>query len=232
MADEKFNGFPKKCLTFYRNLAKHNDKTWFEAHRSEYEEQVLWPAKLFVTALGAKLKRIAPGINAVPLVNKSIFRLNRDVRFSKDKSPYKDHLGVWLWEGEGKRMECSGFYFHLEPSRLALGAGVYMFPKRLLDEYRRSVIDPKTGPALAKAAAKVQKSGDYHLGGRFYKKTPRGFDPKSPQADFLLFNGLHVGADLKIPPELYQPDLVDLCYEHYKNMKPVHSWLKDMVART
>lgn len=108
----EFNGFPKEYFSFFNNLKKNNSKQWFEKHRGEYDEFVMHPAREFVTGMGEKLRKIAPEVNAIPKINKSLFKINRDVRFSKDKSPYKTYMGIWLWEGDRKRMESSGFYLH------------------------------------------------------------------------------------------------------------------------
>jgi len=108
----KFNGFPRQYFTFFNQLKKNNTREWFEEHRGDYDEFVLDPAREFVIAMGEKLRKIAPAVNAIPKINQSLFKINRDVRFSKDKSPYKTNMGIWFWEGRGKRMESSGFYFH------------------------------------------------------------------------------------------------------------------------
>lgn len=89
--------------------------------------------KILFLAMGDKLKAISPGIHAIPKVNQSLFRLNRDTRFSKDKTPYKTNLGIWFWEGERKRMECSGFYFYLGEGNLMLGTGIHVFSKGIVD---------------------------------------------------------------------------------------------------
>ena len=123
-----FAGFPKQALTFFRDLSQNNTKMWFDRHREVYEQQVLVPARDFIMAMGDKLKKIAPGVQADPRVNKSLFRLNRDIRFSHDKTPYKTHLGIWFWEGARPRMECSGFYFHLEPDKVMLGSQTATLP--------------------------------------------------------------------------------------------------------
>ncbi|MEM6991152.1 MAG: DUF2461 family protein, partial [Myxococcota bacterium] len=91
----KFDGFPKQTLTFLKGLGANNDKAWFTAHRADYDNYFMEPAKHFVVALGERLAKSSPGIHAEPKVNGSIFRINRDVRFSKDKRPYKDHLDLW-----------------------------------------------------------------------------------------------------------------------------------------
>ena len=231
-ATPSFSGFPKQTLTFFRNLAKNNDKLWFDSHREEYEKFVAAPSRDFVLALGDKLKRISPAVHADPRTNQSIFRINRDTRFSHDKTPYKTHLGIWFWEGARPRMECSGFYFHLEPGRLMLGVGLYMFPKELLDLFRQSVVHPKHGPLLTKAVADIRKKKGYFWGNQSYKKTPPGYDPHHPNAEFLLYNGLHAGVELPISPEVYKPGLADLCFNHYKTLLPLHAWLLALTNRT
>ena len=104
MADKpSFNGFPKEGLKFLANLKKNNTKLWFEQHREDYNEFVLGPARDFVVAMGDKLKKISPKIIADPRIDKSIFRIYRDTRFSKDKSPYKTNIGIYFWEGKSKK---------------------------------------------------------------------------------------------------------------------------------
>jgi len=222
---ESFGGFPKGAVGFFRGLARHNDKQWFDEHRADYDDCVLDPARGFVTAMGAALCKVSPGVQADPRVNGSIFRINRDTRFSKDKTPYKTHLGVFFWEGKRPRMECPGFYFHLEPPNLMIGAGLYHFPKDLLGPYREAVADEKRGAALARAIKTVQAKGPYTLGGQHYKKVPRGFAADHPRADLLRHGGLYIGLQQKIPAELQSPKLIDWCLARYRHMAPVHRWL-------
>ena len=93
----EFNGFPRQYFTFFNQLKKNNTREWFEEHRRDYEAFVMHPAREFVTAMGQKLRQIAPGVNAVPKINQSLFKINRDVRFSKDKSHYKNMLSLHRW---------------------------------------------------------------------------------------------------------------------------------------
>ncbi len=227
----KFNGFPRECLTFYRDLARNNTKQWFEQHRNEYEENVLAPARLFVQAMGDAISRRSPGIHADPRTDKSIFRIYRDVRFSKDKRPFKTNLAIWFWEGKGPRMECSGYYIHLEPKTFMLGAGIYMFPKHMLKEYRDSVVHRKYGPELDRAVRSVLKKGPYGLGGAFYKKVPRGYPGDHANAEYLLYNGLWVGMEVPVPGELFSSDLVSFCCKRFSDMEPLHKWLLNLTGR-
>lgn len=227
-----FQGFSKETIDFFKNLKKNNNKDWFERHRDIYEVQVMEPAKAFVRAMGARLRTISPNIIAAPKVNKSLFRINRDTRFSLDQSPYKTNLGIFFWEGSRSRMECSGFYFHLEPPKLLLGVGIYMFPDRLLDRYRRAVVHSKFGKELAQIVKKIAKRAEFELGGKHYKRVPAGFDRSHPNAELLLHNGLPAGRDTDIPKELYSADLVDYCFEKYKPLAPLHKWLVAITERT
>jgi uncharacterized protein (TIGR02453 family) len=224
-----FNGLPKACVQFLKDLKKNNDKIWFNKNKETFTNQVLQPAQAFVVAMGKKLEKISSDIHADPRTDKSIFRIYRDTRFSADKSPYKTHLGILWWEGDHPKMECSGFYFHLEPPNLLMGSGMYMFSKSILKTYRESVIDKKSAADLMHAIKAVSKKGK--LSGKHYKKTPRGFDPDHPNAEYLLYNGLHVMHETKIPNELYSAALVDYCYKWYKDMAPLHQWLVEMSKR-
>ncbi len=159
MTDEPiFSGFTKETVRFYTALRKNNNRDWFEANRETYERHVMTPAKLFVTAMGERLKTVIPGIVAVPKVNKSIFRINRDTRFSLDPSPYKTNLGLYFWDGvraadgirrasisaSSRRTSCSA-------------AGMYMIPDSLLGRYRKAVVDPRRGAEIAKIVAALRR---------------------------------------------------------------------------
>jgi uncharacterized protein (TIGR02453 family) len=221
----KFNGFPREYFSFFNQLKKNNSKEWFEKHRSEYDEYVMHPAREFVIAMGKKLRKIAPEVNAIPKINKSLFKINRDVRFSKDKRPYKTYMGIWLWEGGRKRMESSGFYLHVENKNLLIGVGIKMFPKPLLDRYRKVVVEKKQGAALRSVVKKITDKG-YLIDGKHYKKIPRGFDAEQPNAEYLLFNGLTARVEEKVSDVFYSEAIIDHAYDHYKNMLPLHRWLR------
>ena len=226
MAKEvNFNGFSKGTVEFFLNLKRNNNKNWFDQNKDKFDNLVMKPARFFVEALGEKLQSISPGIVADPKVNKSIFRIYRDTRFSLDKSPYKIHLGLYFWEGGRPKLECSGFYFHLEPPRLTLGVGVYIFPKHRLHQFRSAVVGPDHGDGLADIIGKILKDSRYELGGRHYKRMPPGYDDQHANAGLLLHNGLYVGLDTDIPEELYTPRLVDYCMKVFADLYPLHEWL-------
>lgn len=226
----RFSGFQQGCLNFFAELAVNNNKAWFDAHKAEYEKEVLAPARAFVVAMGARLQHIAPAVKADPRVNKSLFRIYRDVRFSRDKSPYKTHMGLWFWEGGEKRMACPGFYFHLEPAKMMLGCGFYQFPPHVLDAYRQAVVHPAHGTALAAALEDAAAAG-FGIGGQHYKRVPRGFDAGHPNVELLLHTGLYVYEETEVPDVLQTSALPDYCFERYAKMAPVHEWLVALLKR-
>jgi uncharacterized protein (TIGR02453 family) len=224
-----FKGFSKLTIKFFRDLADHNNRAWFEDHREVYESAVMAPSRAFVEAMGARLKPEIPGIVAVPKVNKSIFKINRDTRFSLDPSPYKTNMGLYLWEGPRPRLESAGFYFHLEPPDLMIGGGMYVFPDPVLEKFRRAAVHPRHGRELTVIVKDLTAAG-YELGGRHYKRVPPGFDAGHPNAALLLHKGLYTGWEGKIPPEFFSGTLIDFCYAKFAPIIPLHRWLMKTLA--
>lgn len=226
MSDETvFAGFTKETVRFYTALRRNNDRAWFEANRETYERHVLAPAKLFVTAMGRRLRTVVPGLVAVPAVNKSIFRINRDTRFSLDPSPYKTNLGLYFWDGARSRMESAGYYVGLEPPDIMLGGGMYMIPDALLGRYRQAVVDPRRGAELARIVAALRKIPGCAVEGTHYKRVPAGFDPGHKNAELLKHKGLYAGFETKVPDEFYSAAFVDYCFERFAPLAPLHRWL-------
>jgi uncharacterized protein (TIGR02453 family) len=217
-------GFPKSAVDFLTKLKRNNNKDWFETHREEFQYSVLEPAQEFVIVLGELLRTIVPDIIAIPKIDKSIFRLHRDVRFSRDKSPYKTNLGLFFWEGTKKKMECSGFYFHLEPGQFFIGNGIYMFTAELMKAYRDLISSPDKAKELDSIIKKLKKKG-YGIGGKHFKQVPRGLDREYPYAEYLLYNGIYAFDDSFPLKDLYKQDIVKYSFKKFKEMLPLHQWL-------
>ncbi|MCB1154648.1 DUF2461 domain-containing protein [bacterium] len=228
-----FEGFPKGTLKFFKDLSKNNSKAWFDEHRDDYEKLVKEPSAAFCVTMGERLRKIAPQIVAEPKVNRSLFRINRDTRFSNDKTPYKTNLGILWWTAPAKRFDSGEFYFHIDPvaGTMFVAGGMHQIPQDMLDEFRRSVLDDALGKALVKAVEKVTKAGDYKIWGEHYKTVPRGFDKDHPRADWLKYTGVIGIYETKIVPELYTPEIVDWTFEHFKKFKPLYDWTQAMADR-
>ncbi len=226
--NDLFSGFSRATLDFFAGLHTHNTPLWFEENRSIYDAIVMREAKQFVEAMGERLSRIAPQINAIPQRDKSIFRIHRDVRFSPDKRPFKTHLGIWMWEGPAKKLENSGFYFQIDPNKFMLGVGLYMFPPYLVGPYRNAVTDPQSGAALAAVIRKVERLGRYTLGWEKYKKVPAGYDPGHPLSHLLRMGGLGFQYEETLSGVVHTAGFLHTVFRMYEEMSPIHFWLRDL----
>jgi len=223
--NDLLNNFPKRTTAFLNKLSKNNNREWFESNRNIYNSDFLEPLNYFVEEMGEKLLKLDPEITAIPTINKSIFRLHRDVRFGKNKEPYKTNAGIIFWNGKAKKMESSGFYFHIEPKMFGVGVGMHIIPKNLLKPYRDVVADPTSRNELNMVVKKVEKNGLYKVSGKNYKRVPKGYDPDSPYAEYLLHNGMFGWYESKDVKELYDGDAVNIIYKIFKDMLPLHKWL-------
>lgn len=221
--------FPKETFTFLKGIAANNEKAWFESHRDLYEAGYVAPAKAFVEAIGPKLRKLSPEVKFEPKINGSLSRINRDIRFSKDKRPYKDHLDLYFWHGDRKRWDSPGFWFRLTAKTAYVGAGMFGFMPDQLESFRQSVIHPRSGKALLAAVAAVRKKGDYEIGGKSRKLMPRGYDADPDRRDYLLHEGLYAGTEFDASAAL-EPGFMDLCLKHFANTWPIGKWLLEEVA--
>lgn len=223
-----FTGFGPGTRKFLRELGRHNEKAWFDAHRGEYEQYYLEPAKAFIEAAGPKLEKVAPNIVWEPRVNGSIFRVNRDIRFSKDKTPYKDHIDLWFWEGS-RKTAVSGFFLRIRDKSVHLGVGSHGFDKEALARFRKALRDDRAAKSLASLIKRLQRAG-YEIGGKTYKKMPRGFSENGAARDLALHSALWASTERKSPPELASTKFVGYCLREWKKMAPLHRWLMEEVA--
>ena len=183
--------FPADVKHYFSRLKKNNNKLWFEKHRTEYQEKVLEPAMEFVALAGTQIQKFAPKIIADPRVNKSLFRIYRDVRFSKDKTPYKTHLAIFFWEGSAPKLENPGFYMHIDDVEILIGSGLHYFPKNILSAFRETIQNKSTNKKLQLILEDIKKKG-FEVGREYYKRMPPGYDSNLKNAYLLLYNGLHV----------------------------------------
>ncbi len=226
-----FTGFSRDMVPFYRELVENNNKAWFEANRERFENNVLEPARRYIEAMGLRLRSIAPEVNAIPKVNKSLFKIHRDTRFSRNKAPFKDHLGIWMWEGHGHRMANSGFYFHIDCSDLILGVGMHHFPDHLLPAFRESVLHARFGPELREAIDALTQYPEISVHGQHYKRVPRGLPADHPRADLLRYKGVYAIFRQPHPEILYSAEFIDYSFSWFEKMLPLHTWMRDMTYR-
>ena len=220
--------FTKRALSFFRGLARHNEKPWFEAHRDEYEAEVRKPMRDLIEDLDARFAEFAPEIGGDP--KRSMFRIYRDIRFSKDKSPYKTHAACWFHHLNAARTVgaeadagSAGYYFHLEPGgRSMIGAGLWMPPRPQLSKLREAIgKDPKAFDKMARSIP--SRFGGLDDEGAL-KRMPRGYAEDHPAAKWLRFQSFTSGRTLT-DPQVTSPSLASLLAREYEALLPLVRWL-------
>jgi uncharacterized protein (TIGR02453 family) len=228
----EFNGF-KKALEFLESIRKNNSKEYFEAHRDEYEQYILNPSKAFVVEMGEHLMALEPTVDAEPKINKSLFKMYRDVRrMGENKEPMKSKIGIIFPQGgwSGCRLQKSSFYLHFSPDELFVAVGVRWFNKPMLDAYREYIEDERRRVALDETLKKINALG-YGTMGREYKKYPKGFTPQMKSVDLSLHKGM---ATYKIlEPEIIEDGdkLIDTLYKIYEDMLPLQQIMYEVSLR-
>lgn len=217
-----FTGFPQEGLDFLRQLGEA-DKAWFDENRKVYDQQLVAPTKAFVAAIGEGLADgIAPQIVATPKTNGSIAPINNDLRFSPDKSPYKDHLLLRFWEGSNKKTAPTLFVrLGSEDVGFAVGAAI---PD--VDRWRQLIDDEETGSALVEAIAALGKRRNLDLAGEGYKKVPKPFAEDHPRADLLRYKGgFQARWAEPLPAAAHKSAFVGHCLKRLEACADVHRWM-------
>jgi uncharacterized protein (TIGR02453 family) len=161
-----------RTFRFLRELAEHNERAWFEANKQRYLGDVRDPLLRFVAAVGPKLTKLSRNVVADPRpVGGSLFRIHRDVRFSKDKSPYKTHAAMSFRHADGKEQPAPGFYLHLGPGDVFAGGGLWHAPPEAVKQVRDAIV------ARPDAWAKVVRACSLGEAEDTLKRAPRGYDP-------------------------------------------------------
>jgi len=216
--------FTGKALTFLRQLKRNNSKKWFDAHRAEYEAHLKAPCRSFVDALRPVLTAEFPGLRVDA---KAIHRINRDTRFSADKSPYKTWVGFLFRDLRSPGEPGLALYLGMDPTGLALGGGVFSFSKPMREHFRERITTDPWADSFGHAMRLVKKAG-FEAKGRDLKKVPAGYDPEHPHVEFLLHNGLYVTREVDMPEEFYTGAFPEYVTRALKPLKPFFEWMREM----
>ena len=170
--------FQPGFFDFLAELKENNSKEWFQANKDRYRKDVQEPLLAFISAFAEPLRSISPHFVADPRPSGgSMFRIYRDVRFSRDKSPYKVHAAAQFRHREGRDVHAPGFYLHLEPGNVFMGSGLWHPDGPTLNAIRSAIVED---PARWR-----EVSEGLELGGESLKRGPRGIDPDHPLIDDL-----------------------------------------------
>jgi uncharacterized protein (TIGR02453 family) len=224
-----FEGFRKPFFGFFAELAANNDKAWFEANRARYEADVKTPLIEFVLALAPKLAKIAPNFVADP--KKSLFRIHRDVRFSKDKSPYKTNAGLSFRHERGKDVHTPGYYIHLEPGGVFYGGGVWKPEPDTLTQIRDAIAQKTKAWEKAKADPKLRAVYDGLGDGDPLARPPRGYAPDHPAIEDIKKRTFFVFTEVPVRTAA-RAAFVDDVATAFGAAKPVMKFLTEAVGET
>ncbi len=203
-----FTGFPVAALDFYDDLEMDNSRSFWEAHKRVYKDAVEAPMK----ALTAELE---PEFGAA-----KVFRPYRDVRFAKDKTPYKTHQGAFVAAGPR-----TGWYVEISARGTRVGAGFYEADGPQLGAIRAAIDDEKTGKALERLLRRLEKDG-FEVGGDQLKTSPRGYEADHPRIHLLRHKQLFVGRSYGFESDAIDAGLVDRVRADWQALRPLVTWLR------
>ena len=229
MTEAEFTGFRPAALAFLGSLARHNDRDWFERHRSTYEGELRAPLAALAEEVDVRLATLAPEIVGDP--KRSLFRIHRDVRFSADKSPYKTHVACWFHHvdagrgvGTGSAHGGAGFYFHLEATRASLGGGIWMPPRPTLEKIRASIDENASRLTRILADPTVRRRFGGLAEEAMLIRMPRGYAESHPAARLLRHQSYTLGRDIA-PRDLLSARLPDVLAREYARLLPLVRWI-------
>ena len=229
-----FSGFRSEAIQFLADLATNNDRAWFQPRKADFERLLKEPMEALVVALADQFERRGLPLFADP--KRSPFRIYRDTRFSKDKSPYKTHVAAsfpWTEEGSGAGERAgdgphaSGAYFNFEPGEMYAGGGMWMPEKPRLDAFRAALLDE---PARVRAALEDSGFVAWFGGAHSHeslKRVPPGLPADHPMADLLRWKDVVFGRRLA-DAEVLSADLPERLAEGYATATPVFRFLASL----
>jgi len=186
---------PPSIFDFLVDLQLNNTRPWFDANRERYESDYRQPALAFIEAMAPRLRSVSRHFVADPRkVGGSLFRIHRDVRFSRDKRPYKTHCGIHFRHEQGKDAHCPGFYLHIGPMECFFGLGIWHPDREVLEEIRRQIDAAPERWRRAKEGRAFRAI--FRLGGESLKRAPRGWSMDHPLIEDLRRKDFIAVADL------------------------------------
>jgi uncharacterized protein (TIGR02453 family) len=220
--------FTSEFFGFLSELKRNNDRDWFQANKPRYQQAVQDPLLRFISDFAQPLADISPRFVADPRPSGgSMFRIYRDVRFSRDKSPYKTHAAAQFRHQQGRDVHAPGFYLHLEPENVFVGAGMWHPSGSTLAAVRQAIFDRPD--AWSEIVSDPEFLADHNLGGESLKRAPKGYDPDHPQIehlkrkDFVSFQNLS-------EREALSSGFIDIVADSYRAAAPFVRFLTEAIG--
>jgi len=215
----------KLVLPFLRDLSKNNDKEWFAANKSRYQAAKT-EFETFIASMIDSLRRVDPTLGPVAAKD-CTFRIFRDVRFSKDPSPYKTNFGAYIAQG-GRKSPLAGYYIHVESDKSFVGGGIYMPEPAVLKTIRTAIFEqPETLKLIINQAQ--FKTHFSTLYGEKLKLAPKGFPKDFPDVDLLQYK--HYAVAKNVGDDFWEhPEVVETLTEIFKAQMPFNHFLNGCIA--
>ncbi|MFC1761334.1 DUF2461 domain-containing protein [Planctomycetota bacterium] len=225
-----FTGFPRKAFRFLKDLKANNNKSWFEAHRTVYETTLLQPLRDLVTDLTDCMLDIDLSFEVTPVINKTISRIHRDTRFSKDKSPYRDCMWITFKRPGSEWSRWSiGYFLEINPTWYRYGLGFYNAAPDIMAQFRQQLDEkPK---AFLKAIAWFDQQDTFVLEGEQYKRH-KGPDKPEPIRSWYNYKSFYLCCNRKIDPAILSSRLVDDLQDGFLMAAPLYHYLLKTVSRS
>jgi len=220
--------FSTDLFKFLSELRAHNNRNWFERNKERYEMRVRDPLLRFIADLGPELRKINPHIVADPSpVRGSMMRIYRDIRFSKDKSPYKTSVAAHFWHEKAKEGAAPAYYLHLEPGRSLIGAGIWRPEPGALKKIRDAIVnDPRRWKRITSAQ---QLGAKCKMAGESLQRPPRGYDPNHSLIEDIKRKDFTVGRSLR-DQEILGKDLKTIGLDSFRKTAPFVKFLSEAVG--
>lgn len=213
----------QQSLDFLKDLAQNNNREWYHDNKKRYEKELKKPFENLVAAAITEVQKVDPEVN-VP-AKKAIFRIYRDTRFSKDKTPYKTHFSAIIGPGGTKNKMYPGFYLHVEPGMLMLGGGAYFLDTQSLYQVREFIMQNKNRfNTLITDPTFVTKYET--LRGEQNKRLPKEMRAVAEEQPLLYNKQFYYMAEL-LPENVLREDFLDFMMEYYMAAKPMKDFLKE-----
>jgi uncharacterized protein (TIGR02453 family) len=217
-----FAGFAPEALEFLRDIRFHNSKTWYESHKPEYRRLLLEPFQKLVADLSGAMLEIDPELITVPAVDKTISRIYRDTRFSKDKSLYRDSIWLTFKRPSPDWKEAPVYFFEVTPESYRYGMGFYTASKPFMDRFR-ALLEAKPEVFLA-AIRPLQSRSVFVVEGERYKKIPKYNVPEEAR-EWLEYKSFYLVSNHRTDERLFQPDLVNCLTKGFRQLAPLYRYL-------
>jgi uncharacterized protein (TIGR02453 family) len=193
--------FTRDTFRFLQDLKKNNERGWFTENKARYEEHVKEPAMRVIEGLAPKLDRLSPHFLATP---RSLYRIHRDTRFAKDKSPFKTHIGLHFRHERSRDAHAPGYYLHIEPGNVFVGVGIWHPDPSALHRIRQHIVDE---PDAWKRGSRAKSfTGTFAMEGDRLARAPKGFDPDHALIEDLKWKD-YIGLTEFDEPFATDPDL-------------------------